>query len=136
MDPGRQRVRRNLVAFAPRPGTLRWINEELTDEAFRIIGVTNVADLIARLNERANLIAIVDFDSMTDADVMALLEVRAERWSGPLIALGRVESDLRSALSIREQLLRPFGSERLRKAMSEIRGTQATQSMPIIRAAG
>jgi len=136
MDPGRQRVRRTVVAFAPRPSTLRWINEELTDEAIRIIAATSVVDLVARLSERANLIAIVDFDALTESDVQDLLDVRGDRWTGALIALGRVEPDVRSVLGVREMLVRPFGSERLRKAMSEIRGPQSTQVLPAIRAAG
>jgi hypothetical protein len=114
---------------------LRWINEELTDEAFKIIGVTTVAELAARLAERANLIAIVDFDAMSEPDLAVLLDVRAARWSGPLIALGRIEAEVRTQLSVREMLVRPFGSERLRKVMSEIRSANSTQVLPAIPAA-
>lgn len=124
------------MAYAPRTSTVRWINEELTDEAIRVVVAASVADLVARVAERPTMIAIVDFDALTEADIQALLNVRGDRWTGALIALGRVESDLRQVLGVRETVLRPFGSERLRKAMSEIRVSKATESLPAIRAAG
>jgi len=124
------------VAYAPRASTVRWINEELTDEAIRVIAVESVADLVARLADRPTMIAIVDFDALSETDIQALLNVRGDRWTGALIALGRVESDLRQVLGVREMVVRPFGSERLRKAMSEIRVAKATEVLPAIRAAG
>ena len=115
---------------------MRWINEELTDEAIRVIAVTSVADLVARLADRPTMIAIVDFDALSEADIQGLLNVRGDRWTGALIALGRVDSDLRQVLGVREMVLRPFGSERLRKAMSEVRVSKSTEILPAIRAAG
>jgi hypothetical protein len=128
----RHRLRRTVVAFAPRSGTLRWIDEELAGEAYKIIGVTTLADLVARLRERANQIAVVDFAEMTETDLLALVALRNGGWRGELIGLGRIESEMRTALRPLDVFMRPFGSERLRKTLSEMSVDKSTQLMPAI----
>jgi hypothetical protein len=115
-----RRVRRAVIVFAPRPATMRWINEELVGEPYKVIAVPSMAALVSRLVERADQIAIVDFDAVTDQDVAELAAIRDTTWTGELIALGRVEFDIRMLLRVREMFMRPLGSERLRRSLANI----------------
>lgn len=133
MGANRNRVRRTVLVLTPRSGTLRWIQEELEGEPYKVIAVTSATELVARLRERSNLIAIVDFDEATEQDIAALLTVRDSIWRGELFALGRLEGDVRALLKVRETYVRPFGSERLRKALSEITVDRTTELLPVWR---
>lgn len=127
-----RRVRRAVIAFTPRATTLRWIDNELAGEPFKVIGVGSMAELIERLRERSNLIAIVDFDATTDEDIAALEALRKSRWTGELIALGHVDPEVRTALRVRDAFMRPLGSERLRKSISEITVDNLTLELPAL----
>lgn len=118
--PKYRRVRRAVIVFAPRPATTRWIHEELTDEPYTVVTVSSMAALVSRLCERADQVAIVDFEAVSDDDIAALAAVRDSPWTGELIALGRVEWKVRTLLRVRDMFMRPFGSERLRRSLSNI----------------
>lgn len=118
--PQYRRVRRAVIVFSPRPATTRWINEELAGELYTIVIVPSMAALVARLGERADQVAIVDFEAINDDDIASLAAVRDTPWTGELIALGRVEWKVRTLLRVRDMFMRPFGSERLRKSLSNI----------------
>lgn len=115
-----RRVRRIVIVFAPRSATTRWIHEELAGEPYKVIAVPSIATLVSRLGERPDQIAIVDFDAISDDDIAALAAIRDTAWTGELIALGRVEWEVRMLLRVRDVFLRPLGSERLRRSMSNI----------------
>lgn len=115
-----RRVRQAVIALAPRATTTRWIHEELEGEPYKVIAVPTMAALVSRLSERVDQIAVVDFDAVTEDDISALLAIRDETWTGELIALGRVDFELRMLLRVREMIMRPLGSERLRMALSNI----------------
>src|SRR5512139_1284874 len=115
--PQYRRVRRAVIVFAPRPATTRWIHEELAGELYTIVVVPSMAALVSRLGERADQIAIVDFEAVSDDDIASLAAVRDAPWTGALIALGRVEWKVRTLLRVRDMFMRPFGSERLRKCL-------------------
>ncbi|HEY5946759.1 MAG TPA: hypothetical protein VIV40_14750 [Kofleriaceae bacterium] len=113
-------MRRVVIVFAPRPATTRWITEELLGEPYKVVAVPSMAALVSRLAERADQIAIIDFDAIGDEDIAALAEIRDTTWTGELIALGRVEFEVRKLLRVREMFMRPLGSERLRTSLSNI----------------
>jgi hypothetical protein len=114
-----RRVRRAVIVFAPRPATTRWINEELAGEPYTIVAVPSMAVLVSRLAERVDQIAIVDFEAVSADEIAALIAIR-DTWTGELIALGRVEWNLRTLLRVRDMFMRPFGSEHLRQSLSNI----------------
>lgn len=118
--PQLRRVRRSVIAFAPRPGTTRWIQEELDGEPYKIVVVPSIAALVTRLAERADQIAIVDFEAITEQDIEALAAIRDASWTGELVALGRIDIEVRMMLRVREMIVRPLGSERLRRTVSMI----------------
>ena len=97
--------------------------DELVDEPLEIESVQSATLLVARLTEEPApfpRIAVADFDSMT-ADETSLVEaIRQRGWDGTMIALGRPEVETRRALHISAVIPRPFGSEQLRKAVSEL----------------
>lgn len=113
-------MRRAIIVFAPRPATTRWIHEEVVDEPYKVIVVPSFAALVSRLSERVDQIAIVDFDAVTQEDIASLLAIRDTNWTGELIALGRIDIELRMMLRVREMFMRPLGSERLRTALQKL----------------
>lgn len=113
-------MRRALIVYAPRPATTRWIHEELVDEPYKVVVVPTFAALVSRLAERVDQIAIVDFDATVEEDISALLAIRDTSWTGELIALGRIDIELRLMLRVREMFMRPLGSERLRTALQKM----------------
>lgn len=141
MGPFR-RVRRSVIVFAPRPATARWIHEELVDEPYKIIVVPTFAALVSRLAERVDQIAIIDFDAAGEEDIASLLSIRDTSWTGELIVLGRIDIELRMMLRVREMIMRPLGSERLRTALQKlavdvsaiaVSGFEATAEIPPFR---
>ncbi|HTL32784.1 MAG TPA: hypothetical protein VL326_06655 [Kofleriaceae bacterium] len=118
--PQFRRVRRSVLVYAPRPATTRWINEELVGEDCKVVVVPSIAVLVSRLGERSDQIAIVDFDTIDDAGIAAIAAIRYDAWKGPLVAIGRVEGPVRTLLRVTEILLRPLGSERLRKLIANL----------------
>ena len=72
--------------------------------------------------------AIADFDAMTPVDVLQLHSIR-EGWFGTIIALGTVSDDLRTSLNIDRVLQPPFGSEVLRKAVTDVGLARPTTRM-------
>lgn len=138
----KRRVRRAVIVFAPRPATARWIHEELVDEPYKIIVVPTFAALVSRLAERVDQIAIIDFDAVMEEDIASLLSIRDTTWTGELIILGRIDIELRMMLRVREMIMRPLGSERLRTALQKlsvdvsaipISGMESTSEMPPFR---
>lgn len=131
-----RRVRRSVIAFAPRPGTTRWIHEELEGEPYKVVAVPTIAALVSRLAERVDQIAIVDFEAVTEEDIEALAASR-DTWTGELVALGRIDLEVRMMLRVREMIMRPLGSERLRRTLStigiepsfELSGTEPTAEL-------
>jgi hypothetical protein len=113
-------MRRAVIVYAPRPATARWIHEELVGEPYKVVVVPSFAALVSRLAERVDQIAIVDFDATTEDDVASLLSIRDSSWTGELIALGRIDIELRMMLRVREMFMRPLGSERLRTALQKL----------------
>jgi hypothetical protein len=99
---------------------MRWIDEELVDEPYKVVAVPSMDALVSRLSERTDQIAIVDFDAVTDQDIAALAAIRDTTWTGELVALGRVEIEVRLLLRVRDMFMRPLGSERLRRSLSSI----------------
>lgn len=75
-------------------------------------------------------VLIADFDAMSAADVLHLHQVRERGWFGSIVALGAVPEDLRVSLNIETILKRPFTSETLRKAMTQIGLDRPTTNMP------
>lgn len=139
MAPGlmhtRRRIRQRVIAFAPRVGTLRWIMEELDGEPYKVMGVRSIVELVAALKQAmppGHPIAIADFDTMTEADICELEDLRKANWGGVLIGLGHVERDVRLALRVSEVVMRPFGSERLRKSLSEADVDRTTQQIQLL----
>lgn len=122
-------MRRSVIVYAPRPATTRWIHEELVDEPYKIVVVPSFAALVSRLSERVDQIAIVDFDASTEEDIASLLAIRDTDWTGELIALGRIDIELRMMLRVREMFMRPLGSERLRTALQKL--AVSASSFPI-----
>ena len=108
-----------IFAFAPREGTLRWIEEELAGEPFAVVGLPTAAHLVNRLkDQQPRSIAIVDFDAIDNDEVKWLQLAREHGWSGTLIGLGNIDRDTRVSLRVHDVISRPLGSERLRKALT------------------
>jgi len=128
--PQFRRVRRSVLVYAPRPATTRWINEELAGEECKVVVVPSIDVLVSRLGERADQIAIVDFDTINDADIAAIAAIRYATWKGPLVAIGRVEGQVRTLLRVREILLRPLGSERLRSLIPNLAAGDPCDALP------
>jgi hypothetical protein len=118
-----RRVLRPVIVYAPRAPTHRWINEELAGETCKVVAMPSLDALVSRLSERADQIAIVDFDAIDHAGVAALSAIRDSAWKGELIAIGRVEWPVRSLLRVHEVLVRPLGSERLRQLITNLAAT-------------
>ncbi len=57
---------------------------------------------------------------MTEAELSHVELIRERGWDGTVIALGRPEIEVRTALRIQTVIPRPFGSEALRKAVGEL----------------
>jgi len=113
-------MRRQVIVYSPRPATTRWIHEELADEQYKIVVVPTFEALIARLAERVDQIAVVDFDGVQNEEVSSMLAIRDTAWTGELIVIGRIELKLRMLLRAREMIMRPLGSERLRVALQKL----------------
>lgn len=135
-------MRRALIVYAPRAATTRWIHEELVDEPYKVVVVPTFAALVSRLSERVDQIAIIDFDAVTEDDIASLLAIRDSEWTGELIALGRLDIEVRMMLRVREMFMRPLGSERLRTALQKlafdassipVSGMEATAEIPPFR---
>jgi len=135
-------MRRVVIVYAPRAATTRWIHEELVDEPYKVVVVPTFEALVSRLAERVDQIAIIDFDATMEEDIASLLSIRDTSWTGELIALGRIDIELRMMLRVREMFMRPLGSERLRTALQKlafdastipVSGMESTSEMPPFR---
>jgi hypothetical protein len=111
------------------------VRDELEGEPYTVEPVRSVVELVARLTGEASapLIAIADFDAMSEEELLHIESLHERGWDGTVIALGRPEVEARTALRIQTAIPRPFGSEALRKAVSEL--ATSRPSMQDLRAA-
>jgi hypothetical protein len=109
---------------------MRWVKHELTDECATLETTESIARLRDSLADSA--VAIVDFDSLTFEGSRVLLKARVDGWRGFLVALGDVDYDERRSLGVRASVPRPFGSERLRKAVGDLLVRKKRNRLPTL----
>jgi hypothetical protein len=113
---------RAVHVFAPDRGVLKWIRDELAGEAFAIETHESIPDLVMRIVTEPTPgpdVAIVDYTAMRLADIDELGSLRETAWGGMLIALGAVTIQTRRRMGAAHIVERPFGSEALRKLVTE-----------------
>ena len=119
--------RSEILVFAPNPTVRKWIAEELAGEQLAIEARDSVADIALHVITEPTPgpdVVVVDFDEMQAADVEQLHSIR-DVWSGTLIALGEVPREALRRMGAVHVVVRPLGSESLRKLVIE-----ATREVP------
>jgi hypothetical protein len=122
------------VFYAPEPERAAWIEGELARSPVPItiqVGrrVRAIVKALVQDPPPRPQVLIVDFDSISPAQLLDLHVIRDEGWSGRLICLGTVPVELRASLAIDHVLPAPLVRDSL---LDCVAGTNhATQTVPI-----
>jgi len=100
---------------------MKWIVEELADHWSDLFPLANVDDIVAHLGRGDAGMLVIDFDALTDAQLVDLGVLGRQAFQGTLIALGSVPPEVEEALEIDHVMQRPLGSEVLRKTVEDLR---------------
>lgn len=77
-------------------------------------------------------VLVVDFDVISQVDILQLHSVREHGWCGRIIGLGVVPPPLRASLGIERVLNTPFRADTLRDAVNEIKFDAMTKRIPVL----
>ena len=120
------------IAYAPDSEVASWIEHELVGERASLQLARAIREVVAALIEdpppRPQM-SIIDFDTLTPAQVLDLHRIREQGWFGSIIALGEVSDDLRASLNIDQVIPRPFRTDVLRKAVRALGLMRPTTKM-------
>jgi len=121
------------IVFAPVAKRSEWIERELVREEIMIQTARSIVEVIAAVVDDPPprpQILVVDFDSISAAEVLELHSIRERGWFGTIFALGKVPVELRKSLRI-EQVLGSLVDNSLRVAVSEVGFDAQTRRLPI-----
>jgi hypothetical protein len=121
------------IVYAPVAKRSEWIERELVREEIMIQTARSIVEVIAAVVDDPPprpQILVLDFDSLSAAEVLELHSIRERGWFGTIFALGKVPVDLRKSLRI-EQVLGSLVDNSLRVAVSEVGFDAQTRRLPI-----
>lgn len=121
------------VAYAPAEMRAAWIEKELGSEDIVLDHASTVREVLAMALDdglpRPQLL-VLDFNSLSAAEVLELHSLRERGWFGTILAIGKVHPALRKSLHI-EQVLGTLVDNALRNAVSELGFDAKTRRLPI-----
>ena len=121
------------VVYAPVAIRAAWIDKELGAEDIILARADTPRDVLALVMEdglpRPQLL-VLDFDSLSAAEVLELHALRERGWFGTILAIGKVHPALRKSLRI-EQVLGTLVDNALRGAVSDLGFDAKTRRLPI-----
>jgi hypothetical protein len=132
VGPGEQ-IR--TMVFAPQNERAAWIESELSRAPISIsiqVGrrVRTVVSALVRDPPPRPHVLIVDFDAVSPAELLELHAIRHEGWTGRVIGLGNVPSDLRASLDVDQVIPTPPVRDSLLDCVAGTGHASATVPIP------
>jgi hypothetical protein len=124
-----------VIVHAPQEPRAQWIEHELAGVDAVVQSGRNVEQVVAALIEDPPprpQVLVVDFDTITQAELLHLHAVREHGWCGRIIGIGIVPAPLRTSLGIERVLNTPLVRDTLRDSIAEIGFHALTRRIPVL----
>ena len=134
-DPTPLEDKLRTLIYAAEPNRAKWIESELMRAPVTIQMARKVRTVVAALLKdpppRPQLL-IVDFDAISPGELFELHAIRHDHWTGRVIGLGAVPTELRMSLGVEHAFEAPLVRDSLLDYVAGTRHAAVTVAVPVV----